>query len=188
MDFIVAENRRLQAECKTAVSALKTAEDTAETSKSALEREREEFEVWRKRARDIIDAKDREIDRIRARETDFPVKTLDSSSSKSGDLGIPSVSARSKEDAAYIKTVCLQFLFAEEWEVQQSLLPTVVSLCGGTAEDLQRIRDIRSQFEPTFVHSTEVAINKSLEQSANAVVESANSLSESLGLGRLFNR
>jgi len=188
VDFIVAENRRLQAECKTAVSALKTAEDTAETSKSALEREREEFEVWRKRARDIIDAKDREIDRIRARETDCPVKTLNSSSSKSGDLGIPSVSARSKEDAAYVKTVCLQFLFAEEWEVQQSLLPTVVSLCGGTAEDLQRIRDIRSQFEPTFVHSTEVAINKSLEQSANAVVESANSLSESLGLGRLFNR
>ena len=188
VDFIVAENRRLQAECKTAVSALKTAEDTAETSKSALEREREEFEVWRKRARDIIDAKDREIDRIRARESDCPVKTLNSSSSKSGDLGIPSVSARSKEDAAYVKTVCLQFLFAEEWEVQQSLLPTVVSLCGGTAEDLQRIRDIRSQFEPTFVHSTEVAINKSLEQSANAVVESANSLSESLGLGRLFNR
>ena len=188
VDFIVAENRRLQAECKTAVSALKTAEDTAETSKSALEREREEFEVWRKRARDIIDAKDREIDRIRARETDCPVKTLNSSSSKSGNLGIPSVSARSKEDAAYVKTVCLQFLFAEEWEVQQSLLPTVVSLCGGTAEDLQRIRDIRSQFEPTFVHSTEVAINKSLEQSANAVVESANSLSESLGLGRLFNR
>ena len=188
VDFIVAENRRLQAECKTAVSALKTAEDTAETSKSALEREREEFEVWRKRARDIIDAKDREIDRIRARETDCAVKTLNSSSSKSGDLGIPSVSARSKEDAAYVKTVCLQFLFAEEWEVQQSLLPTVVSLCGGTAEDLQRIRDIRSQFEPTFVHSTEVAINKSLEQSANAVVESANSLSESLGLGRLFNR
>ena len=188
VDFIVAENRRLQAECKTAVSALKTAEDTAETSKSALEREREEFEVWRKRARDIIDAKDREIDRIRARETDCPVKPLNSSSSKSGDLGIPSVSARSKEDAAYVKTVCLQFLFAEEWEVQQSLLPTVVSLCGGTAEDLQRIRDIRSQFEPTFVHSTEVAINKSLEQSANAVVESANSLSESLGLGRLFNR
>ena len=188
VDFIVAENRRLQAECKTAVSALKTAEDTAETSKSALEREREEFEVWRKRARDIIDAKDREIDRIRARETDCAVKTLNSSSSKSGNLGIPSVSARSKEDAAYVKTVCLQFLFAEEWEVQQSLLPTVVSLCGGTAEDLQRIRDIRSQFEPTFVHSTEVAINKSLEQSANAVVESANSLSESLGLGRLFNR
>ena len=71
--------------------------------------------------------------------------------------------------------------------MQQSLLPTVVNLCGGTADDLQRIRDIRSQFEPTFVHSTEVAINKSLEQSANAVVESANSLSESLGLGRLFN-
>ena len=189
VDFIVAENRRLQTECKTAVSALKTAEDTAETSKSALEREREEFEAWRKRARDIIDAKDREIDRIRARETNSPATALKASSSKSSsDLGLPPVSARSKEDAAYIKTVCLQFLFAEEWEVQQSLLPTVVNLCGGTADDLQRIRDIRSQFEPTFVHSTEVAINKSLEQSANAVVESANSLSESLGLGRLFNR
>jgi len=189
VDFIVAENRRLQIECKTAISALKTAEDTAETSKSALEREREEFEAWRKRARDIIDAKDREIDRIRARETNSSGTALKvSSSNNDGDLGVPPVSARSKEDAAYIKTVCLQFLFAEEWEVQQSLLPTVVNLCGGTADDLQRIRDIRSQFEPTFVHSTEVAINKSLEQSANAVVESANSLSESLGLGRLFNR
>ena len=47
---------------------------------------------------------DREIDRIRARETNSPATALKASSSKSSsDLGLPPVSARSKEDAAYIK-------------------------------------------------------------------------------------
>ena len=51
---------------------------------------------------------------------------------------------------------------------------------------MKKILEIRSQFEPTFVHSTEVAINKSLEHGATSVVEGANALTETLGLGKFF--
>ena len=74
------------------------------------------------------------------------------------------------DDASYVRSVVLEFFLAEEWEVQQNLLPTVVALCGGTSADVKKILEIRSQFEPTFVHSTEVAINKSLEHGATSVV------------------
>ena len=180
VDLIVAENQRLVSECKAAHTALKTAEDTARTAKSALASEREEFEVWRRKAREIIDSKDREIDRIRAREgakQPPPAATSTALLKRKGGA---------EDDASYIKAVLLQFLGEEEWEVQQNLLPTVIALCGGTSEDLRRIQANRANLEPTFVHSTEVAIAKSLEQSALTVAATANSFTESIGLGRLF--
>jgi hypothetical protein len=92
-----------------------------------------------------------------------------------------------EDDASYIKAVLLQFLGEEEWEVQQNLLPTVIALCGGTSEDLRKIQANRANLEPTFVHSTEVAISKSLEQGAMTVASTANSFTESIGLGRFFS-
>ena len=181
VDLIVAENQRLASECKAAHTALKTAEDTARTAKSALASEREEFEVWRRKARKIIDSKDREIDRIRARGDDKQPPP------KSTPTAMLKRKGGAEDDASYIKAVLLQFLGEEEWEVQQNLLPTVIALCGGTSEDLRKIQANRANLEPTFVHSTEVAISKSLEQGAMTVASTANSFTESIGLGRFFS-
>ena len=181
VDLIVAENQRLASECKAAHTALKTAEDTARTAKSALASEREEFEVWRRKAREIIDSKDREIDRIRARGDDKQPPP------KSTPTAMLKRKGGAEDDASYIKAVLLQFLGEEEWEVQQNLLPTVIALCGGTSEDLRKIQANRANLEPTFVHSTEVAISKSLEQGAMTVASTANSFTESIGLGRFFS-
>ena len=65
MDVLASENRRLESESKAARAALTTVEDTATTLRSAAARDREEFDAWKKRARELIDAKDREIDRLR---------------------------------------------------------------------------------------------------------------------------
>ena len=120
-----------------------------------------------------MDSKDREIDRMRGL---ISTNSAPRAAPKAVLLPKPRTT---DEDISYIKTVVMSFLYAEEWEVQQSLLSTVVTLCGGSAEDLERIKEIRSQFEPTFVHSTEVAINKSLGQSANAIAAT-------LGLPKFF--
>ena len=171
LDVVVAENQRLTSECKAAKAALKTAEDTTKSIQKALEHEREELDHFKRKARAMIDSKDREIDRLRSL----------SDASRVADVtdGMSRVSAPKSDDAAYVKTVVLQFLVTEEWQVQQSLLPTVVNVCGGSTDDLKRIIDIRAQFEPTIVHSAEVAINA-------AVTDGANAFTESLGLGRWF--
>jgi len=174
LDVVVAENQRLSAECKAAVSSRITAEDTALSMKNELERAREEYDEWKHKARAMIDSKDREIDRLR---------------SSDGSAVAPSarrVPLKVEHAATYVKTVVLQFLLTEEWQVQQSLLPTVVTVCGGNAEDLQRIVAIRAQLEPTIVHSAEVAFNATIQNSTAAVADSANVLTESLGLGRWF--
>lgn len=173
VDLVVAENRRLESERNAAVTARNTAEDTAREAKSTLAREREEFETWRRKARELMDSKDREIDRMRG------LQSTNSTPRVAPKTVLLPKPRTTDEDISYIKTVVMSFLYAEEWEVQQSLLSTVVALCGGSAEDLERIKEIRSQFEPTFVHSAEVAINKSLGQSANAIAAT-------LGLPKLF--
>lgn len=173
VDLIVAENRRLESERNAAVTARNTAEDTSQEAKSTLACEREEFETWRRKARELMDSKDREIDRMRGL---ISTNSAPRAAPKAVLLPKPRTT---DEDISYIKTVVMSFLYAEEWEVQQSLLSTVVTLCGGSAEDLERIKEIRSQFEPTFVHSAEVAINKSLGQSANAIATT-------LGLPKFF--
>ncbi|OUS45516.1 myosin class II heavy chain [Ostreococcus tauri] len=177
VDLIVAENRRLETERDAAVTARHTAEDTAREAKSTLAREREDFEAWKRKARNLIDSKDRELD--------FARKMSGKPPSAAPTVVLPkpplcSSKRTQEEEVSYIRTVVMAFLFSEDWDVQQSLLPTLVSLCGGSAEDLVRVKEIRSQFEPTFVHSTEVAINKSLEQSANAIAST-------FGLGRFFS-
>lgn len=193
MDVLASENRRLESESKAARAALTTVEDTATTLRSAAARDREEFDAWKKRARELIDAKDREIDRLRGdglangvaakkpaqiRHHSRAMSTARRHRGGDGDVDV--------DDASYVRSVVLEFFLAEEWEVQQNLLPTVVALCGGTSADVKKILEIRSQFEPTFVHSTEVAINKSLEHGATSVVEGANALTETLGLGKFF--
>ena len=189
MDVLASENRRLASETKAARAALTTAEDTATTLRSAAARDREEFDAWKKRARDLIDAKDREIDRLRG---DGTANGVAKRPTQIRDLLRATSTARRNrvdvdgDDASYVRTVVLEFFLAEEWEVQQNLLPTVVALCGGTSADLTKIMEIRSQFEPTFVHSAEVAINKSLEHGATSVVEGANAITETLGLGKFF--
>ena len=189
MDVLASENRRLASESKAARAALTTAEDTATTLRSAAARDREEFDAWKKRARNLIDAKDREIDRLRG---DNTANGVAKRPAQIRDLSRATATARRNrgdvdgDDASYVRTVVLEFFLAEEWEVQQNLLPTVVALCGGTSADLTKIMEIRSQFEPTFVHSAEVAINKSLEHGATSVVEGANAITETLGLGKFF--
>jgi len=189
MDVLASENRRLASESKAARAALMTAEDTATTLRSAAARDREEFDAWKKRARNLIDAKDREIDRLRG---DNTANGVAKRPAQIRDVSRATATARRNrgdvdgDDASYVRTVVLEFFLAEEWEVQQNLLPTVVALCGGTSADLTKIMEIRSQFEPTFVHSAEVAINKSLEHGATSVVEGANAITETLGLGKFF--
>ena len=173
LDVVVAENQRLSAECKAAVSSRITAEDTALSMKNELERAREEYDEWKQKARAMIDSKDREIDRLRS----------DGSAIAPSARRVP---LKVEHAATYVKTVVLQFLLTEEWEVQQSLLPTVVTVCGGNAEDLQRIVAIRAQLEPTIVHSAEVAFNATIQNSTAAAADGANALTESLGLGRWF--
>ena len=128
-------------------------------------------------ARELIGAKDREIDRLRGdglangvaakkpaqiRHHSRAMSTARRHRGGDGDVDV--------DDASYVRLRRSGIFLAEEWEVQQNLLPTVVALCGGTSADVKKILEIRSQFEPTFVHSTEVAINKSLEHGATKVV------------------
>ena len=166
VDVVVAENLRLASERDALKAALSTCEDSVTSLKTSSSRDREEFEAWKKKARDLIDSRDREIDRMRSRDK------ADADKSTAVRESPPS---QRRDETTYLKTIVLQFFSTEEWEVQQSLLPTVVRLCGGDAADLDRIKRIHAQFEPTvFNHG------------ATAMTQSANAVTESLGFGRLF--
>ena len=156
----------LEAALKDADAAAKNAQVDAHTSAEALRRERSEFELWRTRARGLMEEKDRELDTLRRRLF-------------GGDGAAPEVSRPGGTSTAPIhKGAMLRFLLAEDWAAQQAMMPVLAALLRLDEDEGVKLAAAREKWEPV-----DVTLGKQLPESFE---QAANSLTDTLGLGKMF--
>ncbi len=176
-----AKTAGLEAALRDAVDSSREARVAAHRSSEALRRERSEFDLWRERARSLMEEKDRELDALRRRlfggdghrGDDGP--SLATTSSETNGNG---ASAMSAEDFEHFKGAMLRFLLAEDYATQQAMMPVLAALLRFHEDEAAKVGAAREKWEPV-----DVTIGKQLPESFE---QAANSLTDTLGLGKLF--
>ena len=176
-----AKTAGLEAALRDAVDSARDARVSAHDSSEALRRERSEFELWRERARGLMEEKDREVDALRRRlfggdgDGSMIESRLESNGSETN--GTPP-RAMSAEDFEHFKGAMLRFLLAEDYATQQAMMPVLAALLRFEEDEAAKVTAARERWEPV-----DVAIGKQLPESFE---QAANSLTDTLGLGKLF--
>jgi hypothetical protein len=172
-----AKTAGLEAALRDAVDSARDARVSAHDSSEALRRERSEFELWRERARGLMEEKDREVDALRRRlfggDGHGRLET-----NGSGETNGTPPRAMSAEDFEHFKGAMLRFLLAEDYATQQAMMPVLAALLRFDEDEAAKVTAARERWEPV-----EVAIGKQLPESFE---QAANSLTDTLGLGKLF--
>ena len=166
----------LEAALKDADDAAKNAQVDAHTSAEALRRERSEFELWRTRARGLMEEKDRELDTLRRRL--FGGDGAAPEVSRPGGTSTAPIHVMSAEDFAHFKGAMLRFLLAEDWAAQQAMMPVLAALLRLDEDEGVKLAAAREKWEPM-----DVTLGKQLPESFE---QAANSLTDTLGLGKMF--
>ena len=166
----------LEAALKDADDAAKNAQVDAHTSAEALRRERSEFELWRTRARGLMEEKDRELDTLRRRL--FGGDGAAPEVSRPGGTSTAPIHVMSAEDFAHFKGAMLRFLLAEDWAAQQAMMPVLAALLRLDEDEGVKLAAAREKWEPV-----DVTLGKQLPESFE---QAANSLTDTLGLGKMF--
>ena len=166
----------LEAALKDADDAAKNAQVDAHTSAEALRRERSEFELWRTRARGLMEEKDRELDTLRRRL--FGGDGAAPEVSRPGGTSTAPIHVMSAEDFAHFKGAMLRFLLAEDWAAQQAMMPVLAALLRLDEDEGVKLAAAREKWEPM-----DVTLGKQLPESFE---QAANSLTDTFGLGKMF--
>ena len=166
----------LEAALKDADDAAKNAQVDAHTSAEALRRERSEFELWRTRARGLMEEKDRELDTLRRRL--FGGDGAAPEVSRPGGTSTAPIHVMSAEDFAHFKGAMLRFLLAEDWAAQQAMMPVLAALLRLDEDEGVKLAAAREKWEPV-----DVTLGKQLPESFE---QAANSLTDTFGLGKMF--
>ena len=183
---LASDGERARAVCAALEADLARSKEAAAKAKasladatSALKAERDDGERTRERARALLEEKDVEIDALRRK-----LRGGGEESDATGDDAAPggrsarAVSATattlSPEDFLYLRSVVLKFVETPSWDAQQSLLPVLAAVMKLAPDENRRMLASRAANEPTEVYV------------ARAAPETANSLSEMMGLGKFF--
>ena len=86
--------------------------------------------------------------------------------------------AMSAEDFEHFKGAMLRFLLAEDYATQQAMMPVLAALLRFDEDEAVKVGASREKWEPV-----DVTIGKQLPESFE---QAANSLTDTLGLGKLF--
>ena len=181
-----AKTAGLEAALRDAVDSARDARVAAHDSSEALRRERSEFDLWRERARGLMEEKDRELDALRRRvfggdghrDDDAPSLATTSSETNGATAVSSGHRAMSAEDFEHFKGAMLRFLLAEDYATQQAMMPVLAALLRFHGDEAAKVSAAREKWEPV-----DVAIGKQLPESFE---QAANSLTDTLGLGKLF--
>ena len=170
-----AKTAGLEAALRDAVESLRDARVAAHDSSEALRRERSEFDLWRERARGLMEEKDAELDALRRRLFGGDGNHLETSSFRETN---GTTHAMSAEDFEHFKGAMLRFLLAEDYATQQAMMPVLAALLRFDEDEAVKVGASREKWEPV-----DVTIGKQLPESFE---QAANSLTDTLGLGKLF--
>ena len=170
-----AKTAGLEAALRDAVESLRDARVAAHDSSEALRRERSEFDLWRERARGLMEEKDAELDALRRRLFGGDGHHLETSSFRETN---GTTHAMSAEDFEHFKGAMLRFLLAEDYATQQAMMPVLAALLRFDEDEAVKVGASREKWEPV-----DVTIGKQLPESFE---QAANSLTDTLGLGKLF--
>jgi len=170
-----AKTASLEAALRDAVESLRDARVAAHDSSEALRRERGEFDLWRERARGLMEEKDAELDALRRRLFGGDGHHLETASFRETNGTTHSMSA---EDFEHFKGAMLRFLLAEDYATQQAMMPVLAALLRFDEDEAVKVGASREKWEPV-----DVTIGKQLPESFE---QAANSLTDTLGLGKLF--
>ena len=170
-----AKTAGLEAALRDAVESLRDARVAAHDSSEALRRERSEFDLWRERARGLMEEKDAELDALRRRLFGGDGHHLETASFRETN---GTTHAMSAEDFEHFKGAMLRFLLAEDYATQQAMMPVLAALLRFDEDEAVKVGASREKWEPV-----DVTIGKQLPESFE---QAANSLTDTLGLGKLF--
>ena len=170
-----AKTASLEAALRDAVESLRDARVAAHDSSEALRRERSEFDLWRERARGLMEEKDAELDALRRRLFGGDGHHLETASFRETN---GTTHAMSAEDFEHFKGAMLRFLLAEDYATQQAMMPVLAALLRFDEDEAVKVGASREKWEPV-----DVTIGKQLPESFE---QAANSLTDTLGLGKLF--
>ena len=183
---LASDGERARAVCAALEADLARSKEAAAKAKasladatSALKAERDDGERTRERARALLEEKDVEIDALRRK-----LRGGGEESDATGDDAAPggrsaraasaTATTLSPEDFLYLRSVVLKFVETPSWDAQQSLLPVLAAVMKLAPDENRRMLASRAANEPTEVYV------------ARAAPETANSLSEMMGLGKFF--
>ena len=133
-----------------------------------------------------MEEKDRELDALRRRvfggdghrDDDAPSLATTSSETNGATAVSSGHRAMSAEDFEHFKGAMLRFLLAEDYATQQAMMPVLAALLRFHDYEAAKVSAAREKWEPV-----DVAIGKQLPESFE---QAANSLTDTLGLGKLF--
>ena len=183
---LASDGERARAVCAALEADLARSKEAAAKAKasladatSALKAERDDGERTRERARALLEEIDVEIDALRRK-----LRGGGEESDATGDDAAPggrsaraasaTATTLSPEDFLYLRSVVLKFVETPSWDAQQSLLPVLAAVMKLAPDENRRMLASRAANEPTEVYV------------ARAAPETANSLSEMMGLGKFF--